>query len=280
MKYIEIEFSCKVIEDWQQDLLINDLAAIGFDTFEESDKGFNAFIPEPNFDPASLETLLTQLPVGTEISYIVKNIPQQNWNKVWEENFQPLIVADKCYVRATFHESRVDDYPLEIIIDPKMAFGTGHHQTTSLMMEYLLEEKMDSRLVLDMGCGTGILGILALKLGAKQVVAIDNDPVCCESTLENSKLNNVEKISVLLGDSTAIPKADYTLIIANINRNILLSQLEHYAKSLNQGGILLMSGFYEGEDLELLKVHAKSFGLEYLNCKVRDHWAAARFIKL
>lgn len=280
MKYIEIEFTCKVIEDWQQDLLINDLAAIGFDTFEESDKGFNAFIPEPNFDLASLETLLTQLPVGTEISYIVKNIPQQNWNKVWEENFQPLIVADKCYVRATFHESRVDDYPLEIIIDPKMAFGTGHHQTTSLMMEYLLEEKMDSRLVLDMGCGTGILGILALKLGAKQVVAIDNDPVCCESTLENSKLNNVEKISVLLGDSTAIPKADYTLIIANINRNILLSQLEHYAKSLNQGGILLMSGFYEGEDLELLKVHAKSFGLEYLNCKVRDHWAAARFIKL
>lgn len=280
MKYIEIEFTCKVIEDWQQDLLINDLAAIGFDTFEESDKGFNAFIPEPNFDLASLETLLTQLPVGTEISYIVKNIPQQNWNKVWEENFQPLIVVDKCYVRATFHESRVDDYPLEIIIDPKMAFGTGHHQTTSLMMEYLLEEKMDSRLVLDMGCGTGILGILALKLGAKQVVAIDNDPVCCESTLENSKLNNVEKISVLLGDSTAIPKADYTLIIANINRNILLSQLEHYAKSLNQGGILLMSGFYEGEDLELLKVHAKSFGLEYLNCKVRDHWAAARFIKL
>lgn len=280
MKYIEIEFTCKAIQDWQQDLLINDLADIGFDTFEESDKGFNAFIPEPNFDPSALETLLIQLPEGTDISYIVKNIPQQNWNKVWEENFQPLIVADKCYVRATFHESRIDDYPLEIIIDPKMAFGTGHHQTTSLMMEHLLGENLEDRVVLDMGCGTGILGILALKLGARQVVAIDNDPVCCESTLENSKLNNVDNLSVLLGDSTVIPKNDYTLIIANINRNILLDQLAHYANTLSKGGTLLMSGFYEGEDLDMLKVHAMSHGFDYLSCKVRDHWVAARFIKL
>ena len=280
MKYIEIEFTCKAIQDWQQDLLINDLAGIGFDTFEESDKGFNAFIPEPNFDPASLETLLIQLPVEAQISYIVKTIPQQNWNKVWEENFQPLIVADKCYVRATFHESRIEEFPLEIVVDPKMAFGTGHHQTTSLMMEYLLEENLAGSKVLDMGCGTGILGILALKLGAKKVVAIDNDPVCCESALENSELNKVNNLVVILGDSTAIPEDDYTLIIANINRNILLDQLEHYANTLSKGGILLMSGFYEGEDLDMLKVHAKSLGFDYSSCKVRDSWVAARFIKL
>ncbi len=280
MKYIEVEFTCKEIEEWQQDLLINDLADIGFDTFEESDKGFNAFVPEPNFDPASLETLLIQLPESVEISYTVKNIPQQNWNKVWEENFQPLIVADKCYVRATFHEPRLDDYPLEIIIDPKMAFGTGHHQTTSLMMEYLLEGKLEGATVLDMGCGTGILGILSLKLGAKRVIAIDNDPVCCESTLENSRLNIVNNMAVLLGDSTTIPDDDYTLIIANINRNILLDQLVNYANTLDKGGVLLMSGFYEGEDLDLLTAKAKSYDFECLGCKIRDRWVAAKFIKL
>jgi ribosomal protein L11 methyltransferase len=279
MDYIEIEFTCKKIQDWQQDLLINDLANIGFDTFEETTKGFNAFITEPNFNSTSLESILSQLPDEIDISYVVKNIAQQNWNKVWEENFQPLIVGDKCYVRATFHESRKKEYPLEIIIDPKMAFGTGHHQTTSLMMELLLEEELDVANVLDMGCGTGILGVLALKLGAKDVIAIDNDPVCCESALENSKLNEVDNLSVLCGDSTLILNKKFSLIIANINRNILLEQLTHYSKALDRGGILLMSGFYEGDDFEMLKTNAEINGFEYSSCKTRDHWVAARFIK-
>lgn len=280
MNYTEIEFTCKAIQDWQQDLLINDLANIGFDTFEETDKGFNAFIPEPNFNQASLDSILIQLPKETVISYIEKNIAQQNWNKVWEENFQPLIVGEKCYVRATFHESRINDYPIEIVIDPKMAFGTGHHQTTSLMMEYLLEEELKGKRVLDMGCGTGILGILALKLGADNVVAIDNDPVCCESALENSKLNKVDKLAVLCGDSTAIPTEKFTLIIANINRNILLDQLTHYSNALGIEGILLMSGFYEGEDLDMLITTAESHGLKYVSYKTRDRWVAARFTKI
>lgn len=280
MNYIEIEFTCKNIQDWQQDLLINDLAIIGFDTFEETDKGFNAFIAESNFDSSSFEAVLSELPQEIAISHVVKNIAQQNWNKVWEDNFQPLVVADKCYVRATFHESRKEEYPLEIIIDPKMAFGTGHHQTTSLMMELLLEETLEGAAVLDMGCGTGILGVLALKLRAKDVVAIDNDPVCCESALENSKLNQVDAISVLCGDSTLIPDKRFNLIIANINRNILLEQLTDYSKALNKGGILLMSGFYEGEDFDMLKTNAKVNGFEYTSCKTRDNWVAAKFIKL
>lgn len=279
MNYIELEFTCNAIEDWQQDLLINDLAEIGFDTFEDTDKGFNAFIPEPNFDFASLETLLLQLPEEVDISYQVKNIAQQNWNKVWEENFQPLTIGDKCYVRATFHESKANEYPIEVVVDPKMAFGTGHHQTTSLMMEYLLDEDLKMKNVLDMGCGTGILGILSLKLGAESVVAIDNDPVCCESTLENSKLNKVDNISVLLGDSKIIPRQNFKVIIANINRNILLEQLSDYSGALMTGGILLISGFYEGDDLEILKTNAERENLQFLNHKTRDRWVAARFIR-
>lgn len=279
MNYIELEFTCKRIQDWQQDLLINDLAEIGFDTFEDTDKGFNAFIPEPNFDFSSLETLLLQLPEEVDISYQVKNIAHQNWNKIWEENFQPLTIGEKCYVRATFHESKAKEYPIEIVVDPKMAFGTGHHQTTSLMMEYLLEEDLKGKRVLDMGCGTGILGILSLKRGAEFVVAIDNDPVCCESTLENSKLNKVDSLSVLLGDSNVIPKQKFNLIIANINRNILLEQVSDYSSALPTGGVLLLSGFYEGEDLEILKAKAESEGFQFLSYKARDRWVAARFIR-
>ncbi len=279
MNYIRLEFTCKTIQDWQQDLLINDLAEIGFDTFEDTDEGFNAFIPAPNFDLSALETLLLQLPEEVDISYQVKNIAEQNWNKVWEENFQPLTIGDRCYVRATFHESKVNEYPIEIVVDPKMAFGTGHHQTTSLMMEYVLEEDLDKKRVLDMGCGTGILGILSLKLGAEFVVAIDNDPVCCESALENSKLNKVDKISVLLGDSKVIPKEKFDIVIANINRNILLDQVSDYSNALTNGGVLLISGFYEGEDLEILKTNAESAGFQFLDNKTRDRWVAARFIR-
>lgn len=279
MNYTEVAFTCQTIQDWQQDLLINDLADIGFDTFEETDAGFNAFIPKPNFNLGTLETLLGQLPIDVSLTYDVKNVAHQNWNKLWEENFQPLIVADRCYIRATFHESKAAQFPLEIIIDPKMAFGTGHHQTTSLMMELLLEEEVKDKEVLDMGCGTGILGILALKLGAKSVVAIDNDPVCCDSAIENAKLNEIDKIRVICGDSSHIPEGKFDLLIANINRNILLDQLAHYSKSLSRNGVLFMSGFYEGEDLDMLTEKAESLGLKYLNHKSRDRWVASRFIR-
>lgn len=279
MNYIEVAFTCQRIEGWQQDLLINDLAAEGYDTFEETDGGFNAFIPEPNFNPAVLETLLLQLSEDIQLTYEVINVAHQNWNKIWEDNFQPLTVGDACYVRATFHESKADDYRVEIVIDPKMAFGTGHHQTTSLMMEFLLEEEFEGKKVLDMGCGTGILGILALKLGAESVLAIDNDPVCCESSLENAKLNQVEALTVICGDKQSIPNQTYATVIANINRNILLDQLPSYAQAIEKGGTLFMSGFYEGEDLEMLKTKANSLGLEYVNCKIRDRWTAAKFIR-
>lgn len=279
MNYIELAFTCHKIEEWQQDLFINDLGAIGFDTFEEKDTGFSAFIPEPNFNIIELETLLSQLSSEIELSYEVINIAQKNWNKLWEENFPPLLVAGKCYVRATFHKSKLDEYPIEIIVDPKMAFGTGHHQTTSLMMELLLEEDVQGKKVLDMGCGTGILGILASKLGANSIIAIDNDPICFDSTKENAALNKVENIQAVCGGSDCIPDEEFDLLIANINRNILMDQMETYAHSVRKDGVLFISGFYEGEDFEMLKTKATACGFNYSTYKSRDRWVAARFIK-
>lgn len=279
MNYIEIAFACDSIKDWQQDLFINDLGDIGFDTFEEKDTGFSAFIPEPNFNLIALETLLSQLSSDIKLSYEVINIAQKNWNKLWEENFPSLVVADRCYVRATFHESKVDEYPFEIIVDPKMAFGTGHHQTTSLMMELLLEEDLNEKSVLDMGCGTGILGILASKKGAKTVLSIDNDPICYESTKENAQLNKLENIRAVCGGSESIPDENFDLLIANINRNILIDQMDAYSASICKNGVLFISGFYEGEDFDILKTKATERGFIYSNYKSRDRWVAARFIK-
>lgn len=278
MEYIEVAFSCKQIEEWQQDLLIQDLAEIGFDSFEQNEYGFLAFISAPNFNVIALETLLSQLDPSVILSYQVKNIEQKNWNKAWEDNFQPLTIGKECYVRATFHPSKANQYPFEIVIDPKMAFGTGHHQTTSLMMEHLLLIDVSGARVLDMGCGTGILGILAKKRGAKEVVAVDYDPVCVDSTKENSQLNQVS-LEVYEGSVEAIPAGTYQLIIANINRNILLEQLPAYAEKIAPQGILLLSGFYLGEDLAQLQALAESLGFRYIENKNKDNWTAAKFIK-
>src|SRR5690606_3531787 len=162
-------------------------------------------------------------------------IPHQNWNELWESNFEPLLIADRCYVRATFHEAR-PEYEFEIVIDPKMAFGTGHHQTTSLMIKLMMEEELKGKNVLDMGCGTGILGIFAYMLGASQVTAIDYDELCYQSALENAALNNYPQMQVICGSKEAIPNDTYDLILANINRNILLDQLEHYKAVLASNG--------------------------------------------
>lgn len=280
MEYIRVEFTCKAVPKWQIDLLINDLSTIGFDVFEDLYHGFNAFIPKTNFNPISIDSLLSQLPGDLNISYSTEIIPSQNWNETWESNFKPLTIVNQCYIRASFHKSKADQFPYEIVIDPKMAFGTGHHQTTSLMIEFLLEESMSGRAVLDIGCGTGILGILASKLGSKSVVAIDNDPICYESTKENKVLNSIKNLDVLLGDSTTIPSERYSLIIANINRNVLLDQILHYSNHLDKNGVLLMSGFYQGDDLEIIKLKANEVGFEYKSCKLRDNWVAAKFIKI
>jgi len=276
MNYLEFNFNCEPSQGWQQDLFIHELSNIGFDTFEQTDEGFKAYIPESNFNPLELETLLLNLDSDLRVNYQLSTIGAQNWNALWESNFQPIFIKDKVCVRATFHKSH-PDYPIEIVIDPKMAFGTGHHQTTSLMMEYILEENFENKTVLDMGCGTGILGILAANLLAKNIVSMDNDPTCIESSKENQQLNKIVNMDVREGSVNAIPDLQFQIILANINRNILLEHLSYYSRAIEQGGELFLSGFYQGEDLELLKKEAIAYGFEFVDFKTLDNWVAAKF---
>lgn len=278
MNYKELIFTIISSEDYHKDLLINALSEVGFDTFEETVNGFKAYIPSDNFDQNSVEAALKNFDGVFNASYEMNFIPEKNWNEVWESNFNPLIIKDQCYVRATFHEAR-PEYPYEIVVDPKMAFGTGHHQTTSMMMEYILEEDLQGKSVLDMGCGTGILSILASKRGADPILAIDYDPLCYDSTIENSRLNNSLNITALRGSVEAIPDGPFDLILANINRNILLDQIGRYAQVLKPGGLLFLSGFYENPDLDILKEENNKSAMSYVNHKAKDEWVAAKFLK-
>ena len=265
-------------EEWQKDLLIADLADIGFDTFEDTESGFAAYIPAANLDLQALETLMLNLDEGIEVNYKVNEIENQNWNKLWESNFNPIEVGGQCYVRATFHDTK-PDFPYEIIIDPKMSFGTGHHQTTSMMLQYILEDEFEGKAVLDMGCGTGILAILASKKGANPILAVDYDEICVDSVRENSVLNQVDNIEPLCGSYEVLEGRSFDSILANLNRNILLEQLPQYAHSIQHNGALYLSGFYEQEDLPMLLEAAQSLGFEFVSKKVLNNWCAAKFVK-
>ncbi len=278
MNYIELLFTTIFQDDYQQDLLINELAEAGCDTFEEVDFGFKAYLPATSFNREKLDERLEPFHSLLTFSYEVNLIPQKNWNAVWESNFQPIQIKDQIWVRANFHEPR-PDFPFEIVIDPKMAFGTGHHQTTSMMMDFMLDTVFTGKKVLDMGCGTGILAILAAKKGASEIVAIDYDPVCCESAIENAALNQINGIKILCGSKEVIPNEQYDIILANINRNILLDQIEIYQRSLKPGGLLFLSGFYENPDLEILKNEAEKYQLRYLIHKKSQNWVSAKFIR-
>ena len=278
MNYYELLFTVITTEDYQQDMLINTLGEVGFDTFEELEFGFKAYIPVDDFDEAKLIEAITPYLDLFTFSYEVTLIPQKNWNEVWESNFEPINIQDKIFVRATFHEPR-PEIEYEIVIDPKMAFGTGHHQTTSMMLELMLENEFASKNVLDMGCGTGILAIMASKLSAAKITAIDYDIICYESTLENAQLNNIENITAVCGSKEVIPDEQYDTILANINRNILLDQMQRYSEVLKADGELYLSGFYEQPDLDIIMDQARKYGLKYIIHKKNSDWVAAKFIK-
>ncbi len=278
MQYIQVTFKFKKIAEYQQDLLINDLADIGFNTFEDTSGGFSAFIDKETYQQSSLKALLSSYDEDLEYEYEITEIAGENWNETWEKNFEPLIISDQSYVRATFHEAQ-PQYPFEIVIDPKMAFGTGHHQTTTMMMEYILSSDFTGKSVLDMGCGTGILAFLAAKKGAARLTAIDYDQVCFDSTVENADLNQVHNIEIICGGKEAIPQQAFDMILANINRNILLDQIDEYARVLKTKGVIVFSGFYESPDLDMIKAACKAVNIEYLDHKKNDEWVAARFQK-
>lgn len=278
MNYYELSFTVEDEEGYRRDLLIGALGEIGFDTFEDTETGFKAYIPVDNFDEEALTAMLNPFYEQFPLSYKTDFIEQKNWNEVWESNFEPITIGDKIYVRATFHDTR-PNVEHEIVIDPKMAFGTGHHQTTAMVLELMLENNFIGKNVLDMGCGTGILAIMASKLGAAQITAIDYDPVCYDSTIENAQLNNVNNIIALCGSKEVIADVQYDTILANINRNILLDQMQRYAEVLKPGGEIFFSGFYETPDLDIIAEEANRLGLKYISHKKDKDWVAAKFVR-
>lgn len=260
------------------DILLAELGELAFDSFVETEEGLSAYI-QVNDDTADLldDVYILNNP-EFKVSYVTEEIEQVNWNEEWEKNFEPINVDDLCYVRAPFHETK--NAPYEIVIEPKMSFGTGHHETTFMMMKHLLNIDVTDMEVLDMGCGTAILAILALMKGAKHADAIDIDNWCYLNSIENAERNNVTNINVYEGDAELLADKTnkYDLVIANINRNILLNDMEAYAKTLKTGGIILFSGFYT-EDITAIEEAANKQNMFLDNKLERNNWVSLKFIK-
>lgn len=274
MEYIELRCFVGPNNSELADQLIAVLGQYDFESFNEEGEEILAYIQTAKFDASILDNM--EWPPSWDVKYSWKVIPEQNWNAVWEENFQPVTISNRCHIRAPFHPS-LDEYEYQIIIEPKMSFGTAHHETTALMIEHLLEMNLEGKVVLDMGSGTGVLAILAAMKGAADVTAIDNDTWAYENAKENVERNNTPYIHVYLGDASMLGDKKFDIIIANINRNILLADMPSYCENLNEEGVLLMSGFYN-EDLDSIKHRAESLGMKYISCKEKNRWVAAYFL--
>lgn len=274
LAYLEIDIDLNPIDPWRP-VMIAELGSLGFESFVDTSKGFKAYIPKDDFreiDFLKIEVFDLQ---GLKVNWEYKTIPPENWNIQWEQNFSPIRVGDQCVVRADFHPPESAEF--ELVITPKMSFGTGHHETTQLMMSFLLDLNGHKKSVLDMGTGTGVLAILAEKKGASSVLAVDNDLWCVENTQENIGLNFCKNITTQLNHKVP-DSGSFDRVLANINRNVLLDQLPDYHKILNPGGDLLMSGFYL-EDLEIIQKKCESVGFRFIRNFDKNRWVAARFIK-
>lgn len=274
-RYTEYHFIVAPKEPWEE-ILLAQLQLVPFESFLTEENGIKAYIPAHLNTEELLEgvTLLKESKVS--IHYEQKDIAPVNWNVQWESSFQPVFIKKNCVIRADFHPHQGKKY--ELIINPKMSFGTGHHPTTLMMAEYALEEKLQYAKVLDMGCGTGVLAILASKKGASEIVAIDHDPWCIENTIENAAANACTNIQAREASSLNTTEAQYDIIFANINRNILLEQIPSYSKSLNDKGVLFLSGFYTGEEA-LLEEQCKKENLILISRKENESWVAMKFQK-
>lgn len=273
--YIEYNFTIEPL-GVASEILVAELAELGFESFVDSENGISAYIQENLWHKNILDDVYILQSAEFKISYTFKTIEQINWNEEWERNFSPIVVDDICTIRAPFHE--VPNTTYDIIIEPKMSFGTGHHETTYMMLQFLLNIDLQEKKVLDMGCGTSVLAIMAEKRGAKSITAIDVDDWCVQNSVENIERNHCKNISVKLGDASLIDNENFDVVIANINRNILLSDIPQYAKTLPSEGTLLLSGFYES-DIPVITNKCNESNLKLVEKLERNQWVALKFKK-
>ncbi len=272
--YIGYNFKTKPLQP-TADILIAELSEVGFESFVENEDGLSAYIQKADWKADILEDIQILKSDEFEISYTFDEIEQINWNEEWEKNFSPIIVDDICSVRAPFHEKPNTVY--DIVIEPKMSFGTGHHETTSMMIQHILKNEFTNKSVLDMGCGTGILAILTEMKGAKPIDAIDYDNWCYLNSLENVERNVCNHITVLEGDASLLKNRAYDIIIANINRNILLNDINVYASCLNKNGFLFLSGFYK-DDIASIEEECQKHLLKLVETIEENNWVALKFV--
>lgn len=277
-KYLEVKFTANFKEEnsFISDLLSNDLVEIGFDSFTQEESCLLAYVPESLYDKDNISNIIKSNPLYSDVSFSVQEMEDKDWNEEWEKNyFQPIVIADKCVICSAFHKN-VPEAEYKIIINPRMAFGTGHHQTTELMIRHIAENDFQGKKVMDMGCGTAILSIFAALRGAQKVDAVDIDEWAYENSIDNLRENGVEDIiSVRQGDASSVSgiKEEYDIFLANINKNILLADVPAYAPSIKKGGLLFLSGFYKADIPDIQKV-AEEHGFSLVSFKEKDNWVA------
>ena len=275
MKTLEYTFTAPG-SDIQHDMLTTMLAEMGFDSFMDEGQTLKAYCSETSRDDVAVENLLSE-PAFFDIRLLkVKEMPDKDWNELWEASYQPVVVNERCRVRAPFHEPD-PSFEFDLVIEPKMSFGTANHETTAQIIQLMLETDFQGKEVLDMGSGTAVLAILAKKLGAAHTVAIDNDEWAYRNAFTNVELNGMSDIEIILGDALAI-KGHYDVVLANINRNILLRDMHYYVDAMRADAHIFFSGFYT-EDLDGIRAEAERLGLRYCRHLSRNNWVAAEFCK-
>lgn len=272
--YIAYDFKVEPLQPGTE-ILIAELGYAGFESFVENEDGVTAYIQKEEWNAGMLDDIQILSSEEFKIEFSFSEIAQVNWNEEWEKNFDSIEVDGRCIVRAPFHPEA--NLEFEIVIEPKMSFGTGHHETTYMMLQHILENDFTDKSVLDMGCGTAVLAILAEMRGASKLDAIDIDTWCFENSEENVGRNNCKNISVELGDASLLEGRKYDVIIANINRNILLNDMAGYRSCLQKGGELYLSGFYS-EDLPIITDCCNKLGFTFVDNKERNNWIAAKFV--
>lgn len=278
MNFIQVNFSIEPYEEYLSDVLASELGELGFDSFLPTYNGLEAFIPANLYSEVKLNELLSNFIFEATIEYNVIKVETINWNEEWEKHyFEPIIIDNECVIHSSFHKD-IPKLKYDIVIDPKMSFGTGHHETTSLMIAEILKMDVKGLSILDMGCGTSVLAILAAMRGASKITAIDIDEWCVANSIENIALNKVEGIEVLMGDAQLLNGLKYDVIIANINRNILLNDIKTYADCLDAGGELYISGFYK-EDIPLIEAEANRNNLKLNYFAEKNNWVAVKTTK-